>query len=834
MRAGTLLRLAWRDLKGGLARLWVVLACLALGVGLIAGVGGINAALVDALGRDAAKLLGGDLALESTNAPVPDAVIAAVPAGAGLSRTLRTNSIAFGADERSAPIEIKAVDGAYPLVGALGLDPPPAGTAPLLAKGEVAVEPLLLPRLGVRLGDALRVGDGTVRIAATVQDEPDRIASFVGTGLRVLMTRETLDGLGVLRPGALARYSDRIHLPSGLAPAAEAARLRAVDPDAAYQVREASSVQPRIERISSRIAAWLTLAGLASLLIGGLGIGLAVGTWLEGKTAAIATLKSIGARTRDVDRLLGVEVGLMAVVGILGGLVLGALLPQAVRLLPDGLVPVSLDPTIYPGPLALAALVGLLTAALFTLMPLARARSVPPARLFRDASLGGGSVARAAWPWLAVLALALALTVVFALPERWLGAGFVGVAALAALLLYALGRLVLGRLKYLAPLAPAALRLPLRRLARPGSGALAVTGALAGGLAALTLVTLIDATLRAEIEGGLPARVPDLVFIDIQPDQQAGFLREIEAAGGAVLQMTPILRGRVVRIKGAIPEPDKIGPEGRWTLQSDRGLTWQDEKPATTELVAGDWWPKGYDGPPLVSVEDEVAHAYGVKVGDTLGFNVLGRVVEAKVASLRREIDWSEGRLDFIFVFSPGLVANAPHTLVAAVDVPDDKAAALMTTAARDLPNVTPIAVGEVVAKVGRIMAQVGTALRAVAGVTLISGGLVLAAAIGAARARQAKEAVLLKVIGATRRQILWQMLAELALLGAVAGVLGVLIGTGGAYLAARFALHLPLAAAPLSVLGILALALALTLAIGSLGLNRLLALPAARALRAA
>ena len=835
MSPARLLRLAWRDLKGGLSRLWVVVASLALGVGLIAGIGGVNAALITALERDAAKLLGGDLAYEATNAPVPEAALAAtLPEGGRLSRTLRTGSIAFARGGRSAPVEIKAVDAAYPLAGSVTLDPPiPLNDA--IAPGRIAIDPLLLARLGIEVGDEVQIGKEWVEVAATIENEPDKIASFAGGGDRVLMRDATLDGLDILLPGALVRYSDRVLLPPGRDAAAEVRRIEAASPDANYRVRAASAVQPRIERVSDRLAAWLTLAGLASLLIGGLGVGLAVGAWLDGKTAMIATLKTTGARGRVIDALLGAEILFLALIGTCLGLVLGALLPQAVRLLPANLLPIDLEPGVALAPLLLAGFVGLLTAALFSVLPLARARDVPAARLFRDAALGDvGGGWRRAWPWLLGLAVLFTVIVVLALPQRWLGAGFIAAALVFGVVLYLLGGAILALLPRLAPRLPGVVRPALRRLARPGSGALPVTGGLAAGLAALTLVTLIDATLRAEIVGDLPDKVPSLVFIDIQPNQREPFTAEIAETGGTVMQMTPILRGRVVRIDGAVPDVASVGPEGRWTLESDRGLTWQGAKRATTDIVAGEWWPADYDGPPLVSVEDEVAKAYGVGVGDTLGFNILGRVIEAEIASLRREIDWSEGQIDFIFIFSPGVLEGAPHTLVAAVDVPKDREAALMGAVAKSMPNLTPIRVGEIIERLGNILEQVGLGLRAVAGVTLIAGGLVLAAAIGASRRRQTQEAVLLKVIGATRRQILVQMLTELALLGAVAGVLGLSLGTLGAWLVAAFALNLPLSLAPTAVLGILALALALTLCVGGLGLGRVLAAPPNRALKGA
>jgi putative ABC transport system permease protein len=354
--------------------------------------------------------------------------------------------------------------------------------------------------------------------------------------------------------------------------------------------------------------------------------------------------------------------------------------------------------------------------------------------------------------------------------------------------------------------------------------------ALGAGLAVLTMIALIERNLAAEVDLRLPGRIPSLFLIDLQRDQRAP-LEDLIAAteGAAVVQIAPVIRGRVVRI-GGVPV-DQTGVE-HWSLRRDRGLSYAAAMPAGTELVAGEWWPDDYSGPPLVSVEDEVAEAYGVGVGDRLSFNVLGRVIEAEIANLRAEIDWGRARLDFVFILSPGVLEAAPHTLAAAVSVPPAVEAALLDRVAEKLPNVTPISVRELVARVGEVMQKIKLAVAAVAGVTLLSGILVLSGAVAAARRRHLYESVILKVLGARRFDVFRIFLIEYLGLGTTAALAGGILGSVGAAAVVIWAMKLPWVFSLTTVLAVLLLALLITLVAGFLGTWRLLGRPAASVLR--
>jgi putative ABC transport system permease protein len=723
------------------------------------------------------------------------------------------------------------VDGAYPLYGAVGLDPPiELGAA--LADGGAVVEPGLLPRLGLELGETVRIGEASFTVRATIAREPDRIGGFISIGPRVIIELAALERTGVILPGALARYDYRLALPPGADAEAALAAMGAVDPEARWRARGVRDVQPRITRYTDRLASYLTMAGLTALLIGGVGIALAIQNYLAGKTATIATLKCLGAPGSLIFRTYLLQVLALAGVGIALGLALGQAAPWLLSAAAGHLLPIRLALAFYPAPLAIAAACGLLTALLFAIWPLARARQVSAAGMFRALLAPPGRLPpRSALLGLGLSLVALAGLAVVGVADRRLGAIFVAVAAVAAVLLVALAHVFLRGIRRIGRRGGARTRLALANLHRPGAGAAGVIVALGAGLTVLTMVALLERNLATELELRLPGRTPAVFFIDIQRDQAEAFERVVsEVQGAEVLQLAPVIRGRVVRIKG-VPA-DQSGVR-HWTLRRDRGLSYALRPPRGSEIVAGAWWPQDYAGPPLVSIEDEVAQAYGVGIGDKLGFNVLGRVIEAEIANLRAEIDWSEGRIDFVFLFSPGVLEAAPHTLAAAVDVPAAAEPVLLDRMAAALPNVTPITIREVVARVGEVLAKIRLAVGVVGSVTLLSGILVLAGAVAAARRRHLYESVVLKVLGARRADLLRIFLIEYLGLGATAALAGGILGTLGAAVIVTRVMDLPWLFAPTVVLLVLAIALGITLAAGFFGTWRLLGRPAAPVLRA-
>ena len=829
------LRLGLRDLRGTGRSFAVLLAALTLGVAIIAAVGILNQGVATALERDARALLGGDVELEQANAPIPDAELdALLPPNTRVSRVVGTSSLASTAGGRNVSISVKAVDDAYPLAGSVLLDPP-VPLAQALASGAV-VDGALLPRLGVRLGDSIQIGDATVRIAAVLVREPDRVAGLFGFGLgpRVLLSRQTIDAAGLLLPGALARYEYRLALPPGLDAATFVARLRQAAPDAGWRATSPGDVQPQITRVTDRLATFLTLAGLTALLTGGLGIALTVETHLARRTGTIATLKCVGASGAQVFRIYLGQVLLLAAFGVALGLTLGLLLPLGIRLVPTGMLPITPDLDVAPLPLLRAALAGFLTAFVFALWPLAVAREVSPASLFRALLTPTRRWPRR--PYLLLLAAAVTLLVALAVlgvPQPTIGAWFVLTVAVAVLLLWGLTKLVVLAARRFAQRGGFALRLALANLHRPGSASPRVIMALGAGVTLLVAVAVLATNLRNEVALRLPTRAPSIYLIDVQPQQRAILEQTLAEIPGARLeQLLPSLRARIVRIAGKPVAEVQVAPNVAWTVSRDRGFSFAATLPEGSELVQGDWWPADYQGPPQVSIDEEIAQGYNVGVGDSLTFNVLGRVIEARIANIRRAVDWSGGRLDFLFVVDPAALAGAPHSFVASADVPAAAEAELLDRLAVRLPNVTPIAMREVVTRATELLDRVELAVDIVAALTLGGGVLALAGGILAARERQRYETVVLKVLGARRAVLLRAFLVEYVVIGLAVALVGGTLGSLAAWLVVSQAMDLTWTPAPLALLGVLGGAIAAVLAVGAASLWRLLDLPSAPVLR--
>lgn len=828
-------RLARRELRGSLRGLYVFLACLSLGVASIAAVGVINAGVTAGLARDAKALLGGDVSIESTNLPLgQDELAPLVPDGAETATTVRTSAMAYADGERVV-VALKGVGEAYPLYGEVRLNPA-MPLAQALADGGIVVERALLARLRLAVGDTLRIGEAAFEIRAVLEREPDRIGGLISIGPRAMIAFDQLDDTGTILPGSLARYSYGLALPPGVDAEALVARLQAEHGDAAWRVRGIRDAQPRVTRFTDRLASYLTIAGLTSLLIGGLGVALAIQNYLAGRIATIATLKCLGAPSRLVFRVYLLQVLALATAGVAAGLLLGQGAPLLLRLAPEDVLPVPVLQGLYPVPLLIAAGCGYLAAIAFTLYPLARARDVSAASIFRSLVVPG-----AGWlPWrdlggIGLCLLGLAALAMIGVGDRVLGLAFIGVAIVSALALVLLARVLLravGRLG--AGTSRATLRLALANLHRPGSGSATVVVALGAGLAVLTMVALLQHNLMTELEQRLPERAPSFFFIDIQPDQIQVFEQVLaETDGAELIDKAPMVRGRVVRIAGQPVDQVEVDPEVQWTVRRDRGLTFTAEPPAGLELVEGSWWPAGYDGPPLVSVDQEVARGYGVELGDRLGFNVLGRMIEAEIASTR-EIAWEEGGMNWVFIFSPGILDAAPHSWIATVESEAAVDHDLIAAVTGRLPNVTPISVREIVAQLGEAFAKIGLAVTAVGGVTLVAGILVLAGAIAAARRRHLYEAVVLKVLGARRIDLMRIFALEYLGLGLAAALAGAALGTLGAFVIVVFVMELSWSFSALAVLRVLLVALVVTLVAGFIGTWRLLGRPVAPVLRAA
>jgi putative ABC transport system permease protein len=780
------LKLATRELRGGIRGFRVFLACLAIGVGAIAAIGSMGAAVTAGIGTDGRVILGGDVAVRLAYRPANPGELKFLEQSGRLSHIVTMRAMARSLDgAHHSLIELKAVDPAYPLVGHLNLQPAQPPAQALGGDGAV-VDPVLADRLGLKPGDRFKIGDATVTLRATIVREPDTTFGEFPLGPHVTISEATLEKTALIRPGAIVAYDYRLLLPTGTDPQRWAGTARDKFPDAGWQIRAAKDGVPALGRFFERVELFLNLVGVTALLVGGIGIGNAVAGYVAGKTQTIATLKCLGAPSRLIFAAYLAQVLALAAAAIVGGLILGAAIPEAISPLIAGVLPVPMGHGLYPAPLAIAAGAGLLTTLVFSLWPLAAIGRVSPGALFRDSSAPRSRVA----PPLAAAATTLAATglaalIVLTAPDRAIAAWYV-VGAIAALAVFRgagivieRGAKALGRARRVArrPI----LRLALANLHRPGAPTGRAVISLGIGLTVLVAIALVEGNLTREIDTNLAEAAPEDFVIDIQPDQLADFSDIVKSVPGASFDQVPMLRGRITKLDGVPVENAKVTPDAQWALRSDRGLTYSATLPRGSELDAGTWWPADYHGPPLISFDADLARGMGLKLGDTLTVNLLGREITATIANLRR-IDWTRLGINFVIVFAPGTLEAAPQTHLAAIYGPPAAAETVIREAGDKFPNLSAIPVRETLALVSRIIATIATAMRLTALVTVAAGILVLGGAIAAGHRRRVYEAVVLKVLGATRRTVTAAYLIEHGLVGAAAALAAGVIGTAAAY----------------------------------------------------
>jgi putative ABC transport system permease protein len=785
------LRIARRDLRGGLKGLRIVLACLALGVTAIAAVGTLRAGIDQGLARDGARILGGDIEVQGGAQPLPDTLRTWLDArGARHSDIVTMRSMLIASDGAARQlVELKAVDDAWPLVGVPGFVPPQTVAAAIASQG-VAVEQIVMDRLGLHPGDAVRLGNATLRVAGVLSEEPDRVGSPTFFGARALIATSTLQAAGLLQPGAIVEYRLRIGLPPGTDSQRIIAAMRAAFPNTGWRFRDSHDAAPGVAQFIDRTSLFMTLVGLTSLLVGGIGVANGVRAWLEARARSIATLRCLGASPRLVFAICLIQVAALAGAGVAIGVVAGAALPVLAGGLLDRLLPVPLVTGLFPAPLALAALYGVLTASAFALWPLSRAMRIPGGALFRDAlmptrvSLNGPVLATTI-----ALAIALVVLTVATSPDRIFALGFCA-AAIATLGLFRIGGSLVMRLaRHMPDFGLPWARLGLGNLHRPGTATPLMLVSLGLGLSTLASVALIERNITREITEQLPGQAPSFFFIDIQNEQMARFRQILGATPGVRdLQEVPSLRARMVAVNGVPADQVKATPDTVWALRGDRGLTYAAAPPEGTRLVAGSWWPADYQGPPLVSFDANIARGWGVKLGDVLRVNVLGRDIDLKIASLR-DVAWRTLGLNFTLIASPGLLERAPHMHIATVRADPDAQAGLLKAVTDALPNVSGIRVADVLSAVADLLGKLGAALGATGSLTLASGALVLAGAVASGQRRRIHEAVILKSLGATRRQIRAAWLVEFGVLGLASGLIAAVIGTAASYAVIHFAM---------------------------------------------
>ncbi|HEY5107560.1 MAG TPA: FtsX-like permease family protein [Caulobacteraceae bacterium] len=782
------LRLAARELRSGVRGFRIFLACLALGVAAIAAAGSTAEAFRQGLASQAREILGGDLAItiEQRRFTPPER---AVFASAGrVSYAIAVNAMAQAPSGERRLVELRGVDVAYPLAGTVELQG--GGTlarvlSPVGDAAGAAVEKPLLDRLGLKLGDRFLIGNTPVVARAVLIAEPDRLSRGFALGPRVLTAAGAVEAGDFLSPGVPFAETARIALPPGGSPRLVAAAIRYALPDGGLRIRERNDAARGVRRMIDQLEYFLGFIGLASLVAGGLGVWGAVSAYLETRKSSIAVLKVLGATAVLVRNVYLAQIALLAGIGIAIGLVIGAVTPLILGEMVKRTLPVPALFAIYPWPLVKAGAFGLLAAAAFSLVPIARARATSPAALMRHELTGRlGLTPETLGALLAAAGLAALSVAVSPTP----GAAAVMIAGVSGAFvalwgLGAAGASLAGRAR---GGARGPWRIGLANLAGPRSAARTATPAIGLGVALLSSVVLIQSSLLAEVDKVAPRSAPALVFTGIPNDQAAAFDTALAAAFGRPLAAANYLRapfatGRIVAVRGQAVDRRRIDPSARWAYDNDVGISAIGPQPPDAGIVSGHWWSTRYAGPPLVALADDAARATHLTLGDPITLDILGRRIDAKVAALRT-IDFAGFGASFPIVLDPAALEGANLANVAIAKATPAEARRATLALGADFPEVNVISVREALEAAADLFSRVALAVGAAASVAALAGLLVLTGAIAAGARARAKEAATLKVLGASSGQIMAAYAIEYGAVGVIAGVAGVALGYAAAW----------------------------------------------------
>lgn len=882
-----MVHMAWRETRAAWRHFLYFLVCIAIGVGALTGVSLFGTQVERAVTKEARGLLGGDLEIRLSRPMSPkgrdvlnslnDRQVVLTHVTELVAMAARAGS--SGSGQPTQIVELKAVESRYPLYGTLQLEPP-GDLADFLGGqtrrcpdricfGAVVQESLLI-RMGLTVGDRLRIGQGLFVITGVVRTEPDRMANAFSLGPRVLLSREGLLAADLVKTGSRVRERYLLKIPSTTAPEPLLYELRERLASDSARVSSYRDAQPQLKQSLEQLTRYLGLIGLTALFVGGLGIATSVHAFVREKLPTIAILKTVGAESPTIIRTYGLQAMILGLVGSLVGLMLGVLLHLGLPWMIAALVASDLidqlgfanGMDLALAPLAKGLALGMLSTLLFALWPLLTIREVKPARIFRRevsplASPDSPEKTRRWMFWKRIdrvtaltsigIGLGLALLSVWQAGSWKVGLLFILAFAAAVLLLGASAGGVLMVLKKWPRPDPLVLRQALGNVVRPGSQAVSITIAIGIAVMVVTTVSLVERSILAQVGDNRPTDAPTFFFIDIQPDQAEGMVDLLRRrSGDPNPRLTPLVRSRLSALKGepvkfeATSEEEEQKEKAarkeerrkKWYLTREYVLTFLQDLPKDNKIIEGEWWKPGQAfTKPLISIEEDAAKQLGLTVGDTVELDIQGLPVTGEISSIR-QVEWGNFSTNFYMIFSPGSLDGAPHTYVATVRAAPSEEVALQQAVVASFPNVTAINMGDVLDSFARVLDRLSLAIRAVALFCVLSGGLVMAAALAATRYRRLYESVILKALGATRGVIVRSFAAEYALLGALGGLLGCALASALSWAVLEIVFDLSWSLQPAVLAMSFIATITLTMLVGFLSTYRLLGQPPLAVLR--
>jgi len=817
-RLWSAIRFGLLDMRGDWRRFGLIIACLAVGTALIAGVSSVAASLEETLQTNAALIMGGDIELSRADRAATAEELETIGQFGQVANVVDTN-VRAESNEHDAFADLISIGIAYPLLGEIYSPDLAPGTSPFdfLSYKDgtfgALLDPLMLDKLDAQVGDVVRIGGTPFTVRGVLGGVPDAPVRGFRLGLPAVITTE---GFSVLSdrtsplPGLGTYFRYKVVLAGGLDPDAGKAAVETALNDPAWTVRTARDGLGPMVRYYDMFMRFLTIVGLASLLIGGVSVWTGMSAYISERAPVIAILRSMGARQARVFVHFLVQVATLAGIGVGAGLIVGGSVALVALPIVGRSVGVDLAPALHAMPLLVAAGAGLVTAFAFAYLPLLQAQGVSPVDLFRSKGLGIPplnwrqvllslqllplAVSAAVFIWLATLMTGDALLVFT----------FAGVSVAAVVLL----RLAVWVLRAVINALPEAsnrvVRHGLREIAGPGQSTSAVVVAIGLTLTVLAVVLVLQLNLRNEYLGASVFDAPTLVASDLFDDEVAQ-LQQMETNGsGDVTRFTatPMLRGSLVAVNDTqVGKLQARGPEASFLLSGEVPMTYRAQMPGSSRLVQGDWWAADYSGPPKVSLHQSLRGGLGLKLGDKLTFDVFGDQIVAEVANFR-DYSW-QGGIDFLTTFAPGALESYPSTLLGAVTAAPGREDAVTRQLASDLPDVRFIAIGETLTLITETLSQLSLAAALVGGLAVANGLLVLLGSLAMGRRRREADAVITKVLGGKTAGILASSAIHYLVLATVAALVASVCGTAIAWLLVQLLLEVEFAVDPMVLLAV-------------------------------
>lgn len=777
------IRMAWREIRSAYRRFLFLVISIAFGVGALTGLKGFSEALALSIARSARDLVAADLALRfSTPATEKEIVsLESITArGAEISRTTETLSM-VSPTKSSIPIlsEIRAVDPhTYPFYGTVELEPP-VSLRKTLSEDAAVVSRDFLVRTGSIPGDTIQIGTARFRIAAVLKSEPDRIAFGINLGPRILITRQGLDRSGLIQFGSRASEAFLFRLPVNGLSLDEAREIVQSSISRRVRIVDYRNPNPSVSRGLDRATAFLGLIGLLAVLLAGLGVSTTIQAYLRQKLDSIAIIKCIGGRSAQIIRIYMIQGLLLGTAGSALGIGLGYAVQLLFPALLQGLISLPAHLELAPGAAFQGFCVGICTTLLFMLPPLLSIRRISPVRVFlREMPETKPS------PWkrlrrdpLPVIVFVFLLTGIGSI-AGWVAEsllwGFTFLAGLAGcvLVLALAAKLLLMALRRVPRLASLSLRQGLKNLNRPGNQAASILIALGLGVAFVLTVHFIQTSLISQIVKSAPADFPNVFLLGITPDQKPSLSDFLNQQNGMEAHaLIPAVSSRLLTIDGKTAAQLELTEHDRRHMRNEFTLTWSDSIPPDTRIVEGSWWKPPFTFS-MISVGEEAARQFNIQIGSILEFDASGKTVRGKVINVRN-IEFSRPGISNQFIFSPGSLSGFPVSYIGTLRMNPSRVADFQGALFKKYPGITSIDVGQVLVRIQELLNKVSTIIHFVALFAIVSGIIILASSVASTRHQRMKEAILFKMLGATRQQVIGIQAAEFLIIGSMAGLVG-------------------------------------------------------------